>query len=91
MGQQPGPPPQYTLAEVDPRSGDELRAKATPLEGSFYAEELRKAVPPHEWPVIVKERLPHGRVRIGYRGWPAEYDQVIRSADLRERHVVQPQ
>ena len=78
-----GNPVVYRLETIDPASGEELKGSGELLVGSFYESELEKAVPPSEYRVVVKERLPRGRVRIGYVGWPDTYDRVVPAADVR--------
>ena len=68
VGVQPGTPTLYTLADIDPSSGDDLKAGEA-LHGSFYEQELSEARPPADWRVVVKQRLPRGQVRVGWVGW----------------------
>jgi hypothetical protein len=79
-----GNPLQYRLETIDPTSADELKGSGDVLDGSFYEEELEEAVPPQEWRVVVKERLPRGRVRVGWAGWPNRYDRVVAANEVRD-------
>ena len=71
----------YTLCDVKADTG-ELLTPDEPLTGSFYERELSAAAAPTSWRVVVKERLPRGRVRVGFRGWPPKFDRVIPAAEL---------
>ena len=82
-GVTPGNPALYQLADIDPRSGDAL-LPGEAIKGDFYETELAEAVPPAQWRVEVKERLPRGRVRVGYVGWPAKYDRIVPAREVQD-------
>jgi hypothetical protein len=83
VGVEQGTPVQYTLADIDPESGSALQG-GEPLVGKFYEEEMAEAVAPDTFKVVVKKRLPRGKVRVGWLGWPDKYDQVVLAKTVKD-------
>ena len=71
----PGVPITYKLEEMD----------GTPLEGTFYVEDLQKVTVDDDtlWRIdkVLKRRGKQALVR--WKGWPAKYDSWIPTSDLK--------
>ena len=66
-----GPPPQYKVVEWD----------GTPIQGTFYEEDLQKVVVDDQSLFRVEKVLKRkkGQVLVRWKGWPSKYDSWIPS------------